>query len=197
MARSIRDLPHALRSGGELRRLLRGKRPAVFLDYDGTLIRGFSAAAFYGHRLRSAQMGPRELATLLAATQQDFSGEGEFARFMDDSLRHWAGLADDELDALGRRLFKEEIAARLHREAYEIVEAHRAMAHTLVLVSSALRYQTGPIAEALGFDHVLDTAVELGADGRLTGRTDGPPMYGPAKASALVRLADRVGADLV
>ena len=37
MARSIRDLPHALRSGGELRRLLRGKRPAVFLDYDGTL----------------------------------------------------------------------------------------------------------------------------------------------------------------
>lgn len=37
MARSIRDLPHALRSGGELQRRLRGKRPAVFLDYDGTL----------------------------------------------------------------------------------------------------------------------------------------------------------------
>lgn len=36
-AQSIRDLPHALRSGGELQRRLRGKQPAVFLDYDGTL----------------------------------------------------------------------------------------------------------------------------------------------------------------
>lgn len=37
MARSIEDLPHALADGGELERRLRGKRPAVFLDYDGTL----------------------------------------------------------------------------------------------------------------------------------------------------------------
>lgn len=40
-SRSINDLPHALRSDGELERelerRLRGKSPAVFLDYDGTL----------------------------------------------------------------------------------------------------------------------------------------------------------------
>jgi trehalose 6-phosphate phosphatase len=41
MSRNIRDLPHALERGGGLgrglRRRLSGRRPAVFLDYDGTL----------------------------------------------------------------------------------------------------------------------------------------------------------------
>src|SRR5829696_1555154 len=37
MARHIGDLPHALEDGDELARHLAGRRPAVFLDYDGTL----------------------------------------------------------------------------------------------------------------------------------------------------------------
>jgi trehalose 6-phosphate phosphatase len=37
MAKQIGDLPHALENGDELARLLAGRHPAVFLDYDGTL----------------------------------------------------------------------------------------------------------------------------------------------------------------
>ncbi len=37
MARHIGDLPHALDDGDDLARRLAGTRPAVFLDYDGTL----------------------------------------------------------------------------------------------------------------------------------------------------------------
>lgn len=37
MTRHIADLPSALDSAGDLGRRLAGKRPAVFLDYDGTL----------------------------------------------------------------------------------------------------------------------------------------------------------------
>jgi trehalose 6-phosphate phosphatase len=37
MARHIGDLPHALEDGDQLVRDLAGRRPAVFLDYDGTL----------------------------------------------------------------------------------------------------------------------------------------------------------------
>ena len=37
MARQIGDLPHALEDGDQLVRHLDGRRPAVFLDYDGTL----------------------------------------------------------------------------------------------------------------------------------------------------------------
>lgn len=37
MAKQIGDLPHALDKEGDLEKQLSGKRPAVFLDYDGTL----------------------------------------------------------------------------------------------------------------------------------------------------------------
>ncbi len=37
MERQIGDLPHALGEGEALARRFAGKRPAVFLDYDGTL----------------------------------------------------------------------------------------------------------------------------------------------------------------
>jgi trehalose 6-phosphate phosphatase len=37
MARQIGDLPHALEDGDRLAQDLAGRRPAVFLDYDGTL----------------------------------------------------------------------------------------------------------------------------------------------------------------
>jgi trehalose 6-phosphate phosphatase len=37
MARNIADLPHALTHSDELEQRLAGRRPAVFLDYDGTL----------------------------------------------------------------------------------------------------------------------------------------------------------------
>jgi trehalose 6-phosphate phosphatase len=37
VARQIGDLPHALEDGDQLVRHLDGRRPAVFLDYDGTL----------------------------------------------------------------------------------------------------------------------------------------------------------------
>lgn len=37
MAKSIVDLPHAIQQEDELEKQLSGKRPAVFLDYDGTL----------------------------------------------------------------------------------------------------------------------------------------------------------------
>jgi trehalose 6-phosphate phosphatase len=36
-AASIGALPHALRDEGELTRRFAGRRPAIFLDYDGTL----------------------------------------------------------------------------------------------------------------------------------------------------------------
>lgn len=173
----------------------RGPQVMAAFDYDGTLIRGFSAKAFYEHRLRSRQLGPRELTTLINALGEEFD-DGTFGRFLNESLSHWAGLTDAELEALGAKLFRGGIASRLHREVYDIVEAHRRMGHTLVLVSSALRYQTDPVAQALQFDHALQTEVELDADGRLTGRAVGAPMFGEQKARGLFDLAATEGCDL-
>jgi putative phosphoserine phosphatase/1-acylglycerol-3-phosphate O-acyltransferase len=167
---------------------------AVF-DYDGTLIDGFSAADFYRDRLKNRQMGPAEIAELVAAARKGLKDAESFIAFMDSSLARWAGLSEAELFATGESLFKHETAGRLRRETYELLETHRKKGHTLVLASSALPFQTQPIARALEFDHVLCTAVEVGEDGLLTGRTDGVPVWGPEKARKIVELAEELGYD--
>ncbi len=167
---------------------------AVF-DYDGTLIEGFSAADFYRDRLKNRQMGPAEIADLVTAARKGLKDAESFIAFLDSSLARWTGLSEAELHATGESLFKHGTAGRLRRETFELLEAHRRKGHTLVLASSALPFQTRPIARALEFDHVLCTGVEVGEDGLLTGRTEGTAVWGPEKAARIVALAEELGAD--
>jgi trehalose-phosphatase len=59
MARHIGDLPHALEDGDQLAHDLAGRRPAVFLDYDGTLtpIVDRPEDALISERMREAVRG--------------------------------------------------------------------------------------------------------------------------------------------
>jgi len=150
---------------------------AAFFDYDGTVIDGFSASAFYRHRLRHMEIGPVELAkTLLGAARGIDSGE-DFEEFLKMALGAWRGHSEEEIGAIGERLFKHEIAGRMHWEAWRLVEAHHAMGHRGVLASSATRFQVEPMARELAVDHVLCTPVEV-VDGIMTGRTAGPVLWG-------------------
>lgn len=64
---------------------------------------------------------------------------------------------------------------------------HRAEGHRVVLVSASLRSYLTPLGEHLGADAVLCTDVEVGADGRLTGRLAGANCRGPEKVARLRR----------
>jgi putative phosphoserine phosphatase/1-acylglycerol-3-phosphate O-acyltransferase len=164
-------------------------------DYDGTLIGGYSATVFYEHRLRSLELGPIELLQTVLLSARGIRTEDDFGRLLELSLGAWRGRSYRELEELGERLFKDVIAARLHIEAWQLLEAHRQMGHTLVLASSATRFQVEPMARELGIDHLLCTAVQV-RDGRLTGRVSGPPLWGERKAAALEALAEEREIDL-
>jgi putative phosphoserine phosphatase/1-acylglycerol-3-phosphate O-acyltransferase len=181
-----------------LRRIYEGPEgPGVLacFDYDGTVIGGYSASVFYEHRLRTLDIGPLELARTVLLSARGIRTETDFGRLLDISLGAWRDRSEAELEELGERLFKDAIAARLHVEAWELIEAHRRMGHTLVLASSATRFQVEPMARELGVDHLLCTAVEV-QDGRLTGRVVGRPLWGEAKALGLLELAGELGAEL-
>ncbi|MBA2763737.1 MAG: HAD-IB family hydrolase [Thermoleophilaceae bacterium] len=164
-------------------------------DYDGTLIGGYSAQAFYSHRIRNREIGPIELSRTLLASVRGIHSDEDFATFLELSLGAWKGVPEEQIEALGERLFRSDIATRLHSEAWELVEAHRRMGHTLALASSATRFQVEPMAKELGIEHALSTPVEV-IDGMLTGRTAGPPLWGVGKAEAMRELATTHGLDL-
>jgi putative phosphoserine phosphatase/1-acylglycerol-3-phosphate O-acyltransferase len=172
-----------------------GPQIGAFFDYDGTVIRGFSAGAFYEHRFRHLEIGPIEVARTVLAAGRGIKSPEDFSAFLDISLGAWKGRPVEELEELGQSLFKHGIASRLHLEAWELIEAHRAKGHTLVLASSATRFQLQPAARELDVDFALCTPVEV-IDGKLTGRTSGAPLWAGGKARAIRALAEEHDIDL-
>ena len=105
-------------------------------------------------------------------------------------MRAWAGRSEDELAELGERLFVQGIAGSLYPEAWRLVTAHLRAGHTVVLASSATRFQVEPAARALGVEHVLVSPVEI-VDGICTGRAGGPLLWRAGKAQAVQTFAAR------
>lgn len=172
-----------------------GPKVGAFFDYDGTVISGYSAMAFYTQRLKDGDVGLGELARTAWMGLRGVSTEREFAELLDVSLAAWAGRTESELAELGEYLFTHEIASRLHTEVWQLVQAHRAMGHTVVLASSATRFQVEPMARALEIEHTLYTPVET-REGVVTGRPAGTPLWGVAKARAVRALARQHDIDL-
>jgi len=77
------------------------------------------------------------------------------------------------------------VAERIRPDVRERVEWHRREGHELVLVSASPELYAMPIGQRLGFDVVLATRLEVGVDGRLTGRLLGANCRGPEKVMRL------------
>jgi HAD superfamily hydrolase (TIGR01490 family) len=99
--------------------------------------------------------------------------------------RLFAGWAATELDQLGREFADEVVRNHLRRDAVEQVDWHRTQGHALVIVSASLGTYLRPIAQRLRFDTVLCSELEVGADGRCTGRLAGANVRGAEKARRL------------
>jgi HAD superfamily hydrolase (TIGR01490 family) len=171
--------------------------PAVgaFFDFDGTLISGYSATAFSMERLRRGQVSPLELGrSLLAGLDVRLRG-ADVSELMRIAARAWAGRPEDELEEFGERLFRQRIAGMVYPEARALVRAHQRRGHTVVLATSATRYQAGSLARDLGIEHLLCSELEV-IDGVTSGDLAGPVLWGENKAAAVRDLAARRGVDL-
>lgn len=172
-----------------------GPKIAAFLDCDGTLIDGYSAAAIYRDRLRRAELGPPESAATLLGMLRGVESERDYAGVLATSLPSLAGRPAAELAARCAHLFRHRTAGSLRPQMLQIVAAHRAMGHRVVIASSATRFQVDPIAAELDADHVLVTDLEV-VDGVLTGSAVGRPPWGPGKAAAVRAVAREHELDL-
>ncbi|WP_433284908.1 HAD-IB family hydrolase [Pseudonocardia sp. CA-142604] len=175
-----------------------GPRVGAFFDFDGTLIDGYSLAAFARHHLRSGHVTPADIGRMLLLGMRGLTvmfSEEDFEDFFLLGMRAWAGRHEDELTQLGERLWMQGVAGSLYPEAWRLVEAHRRAGHTVVLASSATRFQVEPAARAMGVDHVLVTPVEF-ENGLATGRPGGPPLWRAGKATAVRTFAQAHDIDL-
>ena len=87
------------------------------------------------------------------------------------------------------------ISGSLYPEGWRLVEAHRRAGHTVVLASSATRFQVEPAARAMGVGYILVSPVEI-VNGIATGRPGGPLLWRAGKAEAVGAFAAEHGIDL-
>ena len=172
-----------------------GPHVGSFLDFDGTLIDGYSLTAFARHHLRSMQIAPADLGRMLLTGLRGVTPEEDFERFTVLGMRSWAGRSEDELAELGERLFVQGISGSLYPEGWRLVEAHRRAGHTVVLASSATRFQVEPAARAMGVEYILVSPVEI-VNGICTGRPGGPLLWRAGKAAAVRAFAGEHDIDL-
>ena len=173
-----------------------GPNVGAFFDCDGTVVAGFTAAAHASDRLRRGQASVGEVLGVVEASVRYKLGRMQFERLLTRAAGYLQGDSLTDLDDAGRRVFTEQLAARIYPLMRRIVAAHRDRGHTLMMCSSALTIHAEPVARELGIDDVVCNTFELDSDGRLTGRIAKPIIWGRQKAAAVQGFCEQRGVDL-
>jgi putative phosphoserine phosphatase/1-acylglycerol-3-phosphate O-acyltransferase len=191
--------PRDLRLPGSVAEIMAsppGPEIGAFFDLDGTLVAGFTAVILTQERIRRRDMGVGEMVSMVAAGLNHQLGRIEFEELIGKASAALRGRMLSDLEEIGERLFVQRIESRVYPEMRELVRAHLARGHTVVLSSSALTIQVGPVARFLGIANTLTNKFETDDDGVLTGGVVNPILWGPGKAAAVQKFAGENGIDL-
>jgi phosphatidylglycerophosphatase C len=157
-------------------------------DFDGTMIGGDSFIPFLVR-----VVGPRAFGRVMIvsspATVQAYRGGHRDAAKAVLVRRFLQGYPADRLTQLGET-YGAHLAQRIRPHMAERVAWHRGQRHRLVIVSASFDVYLAPVGRSLGFDAVLATGLEVGEDGRLTGRLAGANVRGMEKRARLQRWLD-------
>jgi putative phosphoserine phosphatase/1-acylglycerol-3-phosphate O-acyltransferase len=172
-----------------------GPKVGAFFDLDQTLVAGFSATAFFRERLLSGSMAPREIVESLLGALSFGLGQTGFSSLVTATTAPYRGMAESLLEELSEEIFETYLAAEIYPESRALVKAHQEMGHALAVVSSATRYQAGPLARDMEIPHLLCTRLEV-EDGVFTGRVLQPTCYAEGKTDAVRGFAAERDVDL-
>jgi putative phosphoserine phosphatase/1-acylglycerol-3-phosphate O-acyltransferase len=173
----------------------RGPQIGAFFDFDGTLIAGFSATVFLKEQIRRGEVSPQEFLEMLSAVAQFSLGGTGFSGLMTTAAQFMRGIREADYAAFGEELFEQQIARKVYPESRALVNAHRALGHTVAIISSATPYQVEPVARDLGIEQVICSRYEV-KDGVFTGGIVRPLCFGEGKVQAAENLAKEFDVDL-
>lgn len=163
---------------------------AAFFDFDGTLIDGYSAAAFFKARLKHGDVGLSELIQSVTEVVNVEKRGHDISELMQVGVRAQAGERAADLDEWARQIFAKRISGMLFPQARMLIEAHKEKGHTIVVASSATPPQIRATADDLGIPNVICTEMEIDDDGFVTGEIAGPIRWGEGKAAGVTEFAD-------
>ena len=173
------------------------RRAAAFFDLDRTLIAGSSAFVFGHAAWRNGMMPTSELLNdAWKAITFRFSGASdEKANAVRDRiLQAIEGRGVDELMALADYIVP-RLVDDVRKESQGFIDLHTEAGRDTFMVTASPIEIVASLALELGLTGAIATVAET-VDGIYTGELSEPFCYGPAKADAIVRMAEKEGYDL-
>lgn len=164
----------------------------AYFDLDHTLIAGYSATALVLERVRGGSLH-RMLASLGALLGYGI-GRTDYYALLSAFVRDLTGESERALRELGERAFQRRIQSWIYPQARTLIDIHRRLGHHIVIVTSATRFQSAPVARELAVDALLCTELEVVSD-LVSGKVQ-QFCFGPGKLSAAEVVAHRRQTDL-
>ena len=170
-------------------------QPAAIFDFNGTLVTGEvwqAIESWMGGRTewkrRRRWMIVRQLPVILASKIGLASADFMVRRWMPAAWATVRGMDERELAALVRHAWETIFRPSMREPVAAMVRERKADGHCTVLLSATYEPFLAPVQEALGFDAVIGTRVEV-ARGRVTGRVIGDTVTGAEKVRRIMAMA--------
>ena len=169
---------------------------AAFFDFDETIIDINSSKVgfkwLYENKLLSKWFIIKVIITGLLYEANLISekrmADGMVIFYKDKKLSFFADRAEE--------FYNDLLKPHLIPKVVDKINYHKEKGHILVLVSGSIRYYLEPVAKELGFDHLVCTELEEGANGLLTGKPKGQICLGKNKQLMTEKLVDELNISL-
>ncbi|TFV53323.1 HAD-IB family hydrolase [Blastococcus sp. TF02A-35] len=172
---------------------------AAFFDVDNTMMMGASLFWFARGLAARKYFSTRDLAGFVWQQAKFRIAGNESADDMhtirENALAFVAGRTVEEIVQAGEEIYDELMADRIWSGTRALAQKHLDSGQRVWLVTATPVELASIIAKRLGLTGALGTVAEV-VDGQYTGRLVGEMMHGPAKAEAVLALAEREGLDL-
>lgn len=113
--------------------------------------------------------------------------------YLEFALATLARFSPAELDAMHARFMAEVIEPSIRQCARDLIRKHQDAGDLVCIITATNRFVTGPIAKAFGVEHLVAAQPELDAEGRMTGRLQGPHTSGEGKVTHMHAWLESLG----
>ena len=157
----------------------------ALFDLDNTLIAGDSDHLWGDFLVSQGRVDAIEHKALNAHFYDQYkNGDLNIDEYLAFALGPMAGMTKETLAPLQRQFVRDHIEPILLDAAFALLEQHRALGDTLVIITATNTLVTQPIADRLGVEHLIGCEAEI-IEGCYTGKPTGMPSFAQGKVARI------------
>lgn len=103
--------------------------------------------------------------------------------YLEFALGTLAGFPAERLEALHARFMAEVIEPAILPQVAALLRRHQDAGDLVAIITATNQFVTAPIARRLGVAHLIAAVPQRDGAGKVTGRLEGVPTYGPGKVA--------------